>query len=212
MANFGEAFERTIAHETWRWSNRSTDAGGETYAGFSRVHHPDLRIWSLIDEAKEDSRFPDNLRSPDWQDRLTPLVIEAYRDRFWDRIRGDSIPSQVLANELFDQAVNRGVEPAVEDLQRALNYHSGADGHWRGGWWAPVGVDGVVGARETIPAIAKAMRGHRELQVVATHKSIREADLVTLSERRVTDRSNAGGWTNRIWGTWLGAMREEASR
>lgn len=45
---------------------------------------------------------------------------QIYRARFWDRIRGDSIRDQSVADILFDGAVNHGVSRGVKLAQKVL--------------------------------------------------------------------------------------------
>ena len=119
MAEFGISFRKTTAIEGW-YSNDPADAGGETWRGISRRFHPDWPGWATIDiEKKRDlAGLAERLKE---NTRLTFLEMQFYRDQFWNRFRGDSIPDQAIADELFDTAVNLGVHRAVEYLQGALN-------------------------------------------------------------------------------------------
>lgn len=102
--NFDEAFDRLIGHEG-RYVDNKNDPGGETNWGISKRSYPDVDIKNLtIDGAKE-----------------------IYLRDFWKRINADSLPDGV-AYQLFDFAVNSGIETAVRYLQRALGVAD--DGHW----------------------------------------------------------------------------------
>lgn len=68
------------------------------------------------------------------------LVRTIYRTRYWDKIRGDEIADQQIAEELFDTAVNCGVGTAVKFLQRTLNALNR-----RGERYDDVPTDGVLG-------------------------------------------------------------------
>jgi len=101
---FDEVFDRTIDHEG-SYVNDPNDPGGETNWGISRRSYPDVNIKALTrDGAKE-----------------------IYRRDFWLRISGDKLPDSVTF-QLFDFAVNSGIETAVRYLQRAIGVAD--DGHW----------------------------------------------------------------------------------
>ncbi len=49
-----------------------------------------------------------------------------YKTDFWDKVRGDSIQSQAVAENLFDTAVNMGAKTAIRLAQFSLGLN--ADG------------------------------------------------------------------------------------
>jgi len=113
MANFNIAIEKTLNHEGG-YVNDTDDAGGETKYGISKRSYPDVDIKNLtIENAKA-----------------------IYKSDYWDKIKGDSILSQAVAESIFDFAVNTGVKTAVKLAQKVANVED----------------DGVVG-NETIKAI-----------------------------------------------------------
>lgn len=102
--NFEQAFDRLIGHEGG-YVNNPADPGGETNWGISKRSYPHINIKELTrDGAKE-----------------------IYRKDFWLRINGDKMYDGV-AYQLFDFAVNSGIETAVRYLQRAIGVAD--DGHW----------------------------------------------------------------------------------
>lgn len=101
---FDEVFDRLIGHEGG-YANDPNDPGGETNWGISKRSYPNVDIKNLSrDEAKE-----------------------IYRRDFWNRINGDKLYDGV-AFQVFDFAVNSGIETAVRGLQRAVG--AADDGHW----------------------------------------------------------------------------------
>ena len=101
---FDVAFDRLIGHEGG-YSNNPKDPGGETNWGISKRSYPHLNIKTLTrGEARE-----------------------IYRADFWKRVNADKLPDGV-AFQLFDFAVNSGIETAVRYLQRAVGVAD--DGHW----------------------------------------------------------------------------------
>jgi len=60
-----------------------------------------------------------------------------YRRDFWGALRLDDVKSQIIANEIFDAAVNMGTGYQAKALQHAIN---------RAGWpMPPIAVDGAIG-------------------------------------------------------------------
>jgi len=102
-ANFILAYNRTMKFEGY-YANDKKDRGGETYKGIARNFHNSWEGWKLIDSCKVSDLFPKNLlKIYD----LEKSVQKFYRKEYWDKIRGDEIISQEIANDLFDSCVNR---------------------------------------------------------------------------------------------------------
>ena len=102
--NFQDAFDRLIGHEGG-YVNNPDDPGGETNWGISKRSYPNIDIKNLTrDGAKA-----------------------IYLRDFWNRIKGDKLYDGV-AYQLFDFAVNSGIETAVRYFQRAIGVAD--DGHW----------------------------------------------------------------------------------
>jgi len=94
---FDTAFSRIIGHENG-YVNNPNDPGGETKWGISKRSYPQLNIKDLTREQARDIYFKD----------------------FWMRIGADFLSFSV-GYQLFDFAVNSGIETAVRYFQRALN-------------------------------------------------------------------------------------------
>lgn len=106
MADFMPAFERMIQNEGgFKLVNVPADRGGQTYAGIARNYHPGWPGWRLIDGG--------DLQNPS----LSSLVVDFYRTRFWDRLAGDRIESQMVAESIFDFGVNAGFATAAKLAQ-----------------------------------------------------------------------------------------------
>lgn len=102
--DFNTAFDRLLGHEGG-YVNHPNDPGGETNWGISKRSYPQLNIKTLT---REQART-------------------IYRKDFWDRVHGDKLHDGV-AFQVFDIAVNSGIETAVRMLQRALDVAD--DGHF----------------------------------------------------------------------------------
>lgn len=113
MANFDIAFRRTISAEGG-YVNDPDDRGGETYMGISRKAHPTSKIWTYIDKVdkkgKTKKQITAILKKNNW---LTAEVKQIYKKDYWDKFELDYCKSQKFSNEIFDDAVNRGVGMAA---------------------------------------------------------------------------------------------------
>jgi len=106
MANFEQAFEKMIADEGgYVLHNVAGDTGGMTYAGIARNKNPNWPGWNLIDH--------EALNNP----LLTGMVRNFYKVEFWDRVRGDEIANQTVAENIFNFSVNTGMGVAVKLAQ-----------------------------------------------------------------------------------------------
>lgn len=101
---FDVAVRRVLDHEGGYVYNPN-DPGGETHWGISQRAYPHTNIKRLT---REDA-------------------IAIYKRDFWDVIQGDTLPSAV-AFQVFDFAVNSGIQTALRAYQRALGV--APDGHF----------------------------------------------------------------------------------
>lgn len=115
---FDTVFSRTLGHEGV-YTNDPHDPGGETKWGISKRAYPNLIISALTEE---DAR-------------------NIYKRDFWDKISLDKLPESVVY-QLFDFAVNSGIETAIRYFQRALGI---ADD----GYWGPISQDAANRAFES---------------------------------------------------------------
>lgn len=162
MADFLKAYERTIANEGgYKLTNIAGDRGVMTYAGISRRFHPSWPGWLQIDAHQVPS---------------SSLVREFYKAEFWDKVRGDQIESQRIAESIYDFAVNADWRVAAKVAQVVVG----------------VTPDGSIGDR-TVAALNAADPAVFCL-AFALGKLRRYADIVN------RDRSQAKfllGWVNR---------------
>ena len=118
MADFKTAFQLVISNEGG-YSNDADDSGGETYKGISRKNFPDWLGWVKIDEFKKWSWPMNRLEE---LDDFQQAVEYFYKVNFWDKINGDLIASQKMANSIFDFAVNAGVVTSSQIAQRVVGF------------------------------------------------------------------------------------------
>lgn len=164
MAEFRIAFEKTSLIEGG-YVNNPSDGGGETFRGISRKSFPSWEGWPMIDARKE-GLFPENLKG---LPQLDELVFSLYKKEFWDKIQGDYLLNQEIANELYDSAVNFGYIRAGFFLQDALNLLNK-----NGTLFPDLLTDGKIGPRtiaitndfEYPGALLKAMNGFQFIKYV----------------------------------------------
>jgi lysozyme family protein len=117
MANFSIAYKKTSIIEG-SYSYDKDDNGGETYKGIARIHNPNWEGWNVIDSLKSNKFFPQCLNN---NEELNQKVYTFFRNNYWDKIKGDGIEDQNIADELYEIAVNMGIRESILKLQKTLN-------------------------------------------------------------------------------------------
>lgn len=100
--DFDQAFDRLIAHEGG-YANDPRDPGGETKYGIAKRSYPRVDILNLSREQAK----------------------EIYRHDFWEPL-GEAHPA--VKFQVFDFAVNSGIQTAIRKLQAAIGVAD--DGAW----------------------------------------------------------------------------------
>lgn len=119
MADFKTAYKKIEAAEGC-YCFDPDDAGGETYKGISRKSNPNWDGWISIDAIKKahPTTFKGILKKiPE----LEKKVQDLYKDKYWDCFELDDVPSQLVAEQMFDTAVNQGQTAAIRFAQRVLD-------------------------------------------------------------------------------------------
>jgi len=199
MADFPLAFGEVIDRHEGKWGIDKSDPGKETCYGISKRFYPDDPIWPRIDAAKARPGFPGSLNS---DATLQMLVRDHYRRHEWAAVRGNEIPSQVVATELLDNATLEGDGVSIALLQFALNaLNRGAT------WYADVTVDGAFGERTMLALDALLVRGGegdlaKLLNVLQGMYLMIGAPLIQFLKDHPTpawrERFLPGGWLDRI--------------
>lgn len=113
-ANFDRALAAVLVHEGG-YIDHPKDPGGKTNRGVTQTVYNDWRVGNGLPEKSV-------------RDITDAEVMAIYKRNYWDRVKGDELPSGVDYC-VFDFAVNSGVSRASRYLQEA----------------AGVDVDGVIG-------------------------------------------------------------------
>lgn len=119
MAKFIDAYKKVLNNEGI-YSNDPDDAGGETYKGISRKANPNWDGWISIDAIKKShpTTFKGILKKTS---ELEKKVQDLYKDKYWDCFELDDVPNQLVAEQMFDTAVNQGQTAAIKFAQRVLD-------------------------------------------------------------------------------------------
>lgn len=118
MADFLIAYNRTKPFEGG-YVNDPDDLGGETYKGIARKANPKWEGWGIVDFHKTLPNFPRNLET---NQKLQNMMPGFYKKHYWNPFWGDKLKSQQIANEIYDQCVNLGVNRALKIAQRSAGH------------------------------------------------------------------------------------------
>ena len=129
MAEFNISYNKSMSHEG-QYSNDPRDLGGETWKGISRRNFPDWEGWTIVDAIKLNVQASALSKTMNADDELEELVLKFYQSEFWDKLRLSEINEQLIADELFDTAINQGKPTAVKQFQTALNLLNNNEKHY----------------------------------------------------------------------------------
>lgn len=119
MAYFDKEFDKLILAEG-RYVNDPDDAGGETYLGISRKANPTWNGWVAIDYVKHNFGTFGIGNRLKRDTELTKKAKQLYKEKYWDVLDLDNVDNQKVAHELFDTAVNCGINTAIRIAQQTL--------------------------------------------------------------------------------------------
>ena len=183
--DFLPSLNKALPHEGLI-SNNKHDKGGYTYKGIARKMHPAWPGWKIVDDAIE-ANSTDKLNNP----QLNLLVEEFYRTKFWNKIKGDFLPSQLIADEIFDSAINLGVTTALEFLQKTINLLNR-----NARLYPDIIVDGLIGS-QTLTTLTKCISVNGEKMVFNLLNFYQAKRYIEIMER-ARSLEIFIGWFNRI--------------
>jgi len=175
MADFKKGLQLILKHEG-NYSMDKDDPGGETYKGIARNINSKWEGWVSIDLLKKQSGFPNNLEA---NLDIQESVEHFYHTQYWDRVQGDKITSQEIANSIFDFAVNAGVGTSNSLAQMV----------------ADVKPDGVIGT-----ASLSAINAMDEDLFLAAFTIAKIARYISIIEKRPKSSKYFYGWVRRALG------------
>lgn len=160
MADFNIAVAKTLIREGGsKITDDPTDKGGLTKYGISQRAYP-----------KEDIR---NLS----EDRAKEL----YKRDYWDKVQGDQIKSQNIAEAIFDTAVNMGAGMAVKLAQ----------------WAMGMDADGVMGPKTLQLIHIYCENSDAEGLFLARYKLAKIARYIDICKKNDSQRRFLVGWISR---------------
>lgn len=118
MADFDKEFEKVVLAEGG-YCDDHDDTGGETYVGISRKYNPNWSGWSIIDVEKKNGLKNITVRLKKNKELNNKLKL-IYKQKYWDVLDLDDIPSQNIAHQLFDTCVNCGKVTAIRIAQQII--------------------------------------------------------------------------------------------
>lgn len=188
MADFNDAYALTGAHKGG-YVKDPVERGGESYRGIARIHYPDWKGWRRIDSQRRKVGFRKRLTA----DRALQENVKAfYKQVYWDRIQGDKIADQAVANELYDTAVNMGVRRAVRILQSSLNMLNRNQRDY-----GDLIIDGWFGKRTLSTLSARLEKDRRSDALVKMMNIQQGARYIEIMTRDVAQERFARGWITR---------------
>ncbi len=173
MASFEVFFPTLLKHEGGFVDNPN-DPGGATNKGitmgtFRRTAQRYLGIEPTLQNLK---------------DMTDEQAFKIYKPMYWDKISGDAIDNQVMANFTFDFFVNAGAN-AIRTFQRTYNDTFPSE--------PALGVDGVVG-----PITLKALNFVDLQHLYTAYKNARIGYYEGLVARNPKFKVFIRGWINRV--------------
>jgi len=176
MADFNKALLLIIANEGG-YGNDPDDPGGETYKGIARKKQPDWIGWFIIDAMKKQPNFPISL---DNNQNLQSEIQRFYKAIFWDKVGGDIINDQEIANSIFDFAVNSGVSTSVGLAQNVIGTN----------------CDGVIG-----PKTSQAINNIQPDHFISAFTVEKCRKYISICKKRPDSRKYFFGWIDRAVNT-----------
>jgi len=192
MANFNEVFEKTAAIEGG-YVFDPDDAGGETYKGISRRFNPSWKGWKIIDDLKQANRRKRKFDRIFEQDKMLQEEIRIfYKQLYWDRFRGDEIPNQEIAQELFDTGVNIGIHRSVGFLQESLNLLNRNQKNYN-----DVVEDGLFGLK-TLKALKAYLKIDKLQYLLKVMNILQGTHYIEYMRKNPIQEKYARGWLKRV--------------
>jgi lysozyme family protein len=155
--NYDHCLEMILHHEGG-YVNHPKDPGGETNLGVTK------RVWEEHGGTK------------DMKDLTVEDVAPIYKKSYWDRVKGDDLPSG-LDLCVFDFGVNAGTGRAAKYLQSMIG----------------TVVDGGIG-----PNTLKALEAYVQIEGLSATIDIYQSNRQEYYEKLSTFETFGRGWTRRV--------------
>lgn len=177
------------------YDNDPDDRGGETYAGIARNFFPKWAGWKLVDQIKKVHKTKAAITRACKADHLLQDYVHAwYKTEWFDALGLGQFP-QILANEIFEQAVNLGKAGSGKKVQIICNaYNRGQDGK---PMFADLVVDGAIGPK-TLSALKVILANRAKAEnLVHALNCMQGAHYLELAAKKPSQRKYTVGWMKR---------------
>lgn len=162
MSNAQKAINQVLIHEGG-YVNHPNDRGGATNWGITkRVYEEFMNRSVSLDEMK-------NMPKGN--------AYTIYKEKYWDKVKGDEIKSYAKSYALFDQAVNRGHVSAIKQAQKILG----------------ITQDGIIG-----PQTLKHINESKDKDFINKYLGESENFYRTLASNDPSQMVFLNGWLNRV--------------
>lgn len=156
-------------NDAGNWINPDYKVGQGTLVGTNKgISGPTLKAVRKKNISKQD------MQALSWAESHKIL-----KNEYWNLVKGDSIHSQPIAEQLADHAINEGPADAIRMVQGILKDDFGID---------TVAVDGVIGTK-TLAAINKTIETGQEAVLLSK--------IIQKRSERYSTASNSG-WRRRL--------------
>lgn len=194
MADFETAY-RLVADFEGSYSNDKADRGGETYCGIARNFFPNWAGWAIIDREKNIAGGNiARMKKALLNTNISKLVSDWYKKEWWDQLKLGGL-EQVLANEIFEQAINLGKAGCVKKMQLVCNAYNLQNG---AALFPDLVVDGAIGPK-TLNALAKIISCGKAQAKALVHamNCMQGAHYIELAAKKPSQRIFTVGWMKR---------------
>ncbi len=204
--DFQISFNKALSNEGFI-SNNKSDHGGFTYKGISRTKHPAWPGWKIIDEFFRGTDYQSvpsfnqsfnhsliqsqHIQQLNNNTALQKLVTDFYRTVFWNKLQADLLPSQLIADELFESSINLGITAASVNLQLTINLLNRNKIFYN-----DIAVDGIIG-NQTIEALNKCLAANGEKLIYNILNFYQAKHYIQIMEKDPTQEIFIG-WFSRI--------------
>lgn len=158
------------------YSNHPDDTGGETYAGISRNNHPNWDGWKIIDAIQDKKKIAEH-------PEVAKKVNQFYELEYWNKIMGNFVNNQDLADEMLDCCVNMGIKIGITFIQRAINAINDPD----------IEVDSKMGDNTM-----QKLNSLSPKALLALLRYFETGYYLAIVERNSTQKIFLKGWLNRV--------------
>jgi len=189
MIEFNTALFLTLGNEG-TYSNNTHDVGGETFMGIARNYNPDWTGWKIIDTLDKSKLKKCNILTE--HPNLYCSMAAYYKEHYWNKILGNKLGDQWVANKLFDVAVNMGPPRAIKFLQESLNLLN-KDGKL----YQDLNVDGIIG-NVTLTTLTSYRRFDPIRTLIKFITLLQAEHYINYIRKSSSQEEFARGWVNRL--------------